>query len=178
MKKRTSQNFWPQINSVIDYFIKTAWSLVSKTGFNFFWVSNFWKRDISSASEKTFPGFFVPAELSQRGFLVHKKSIAPCQLVSWHSVEPRALTCPFRQSNAWSLLSLHPTHVHLWERLSVFQSWLLSRDSTDKGFVIWHFLRCFVQIVSLLSLNIWIRIVSTTNDLVDSITLIGRLNRH
>ena len=34
----------------------------------------------------------------------------------------RALTCPFKQSNPsmWSLLSWHPTHTHLWVRLSVF----------------------------------------------------------
>jgi len=45
-------------------------------------------------------------------------------LVNWcrHSVEPHALTCPFKRSNlsAWSLLSWHPTHTHLSGRLILF----------------------------------------------------------
>jgi len=40
------------------------------------------------------------------------------------SASSRALTCPFKQSNAsvWSLfkLSWHLTHTHLWVRLSIF----------------------------------------------------------
>ena len=42
----------------------------------------------------------------QRGVLVHKNSLASCQRC--HSVEPRALTCPFKQSNlsAWSRQNL------------------------------------------------------------------------
>jgi len=40
----------------------------------------------------------------------------------------------------------------------------------DKGFVIWHFLNyCMVQIVSLWSFNIGVRIISTTIELVDRI---------
>jgi len=52
------------------------------------------------------------------GVLVHKNSLASCQRCR-HSVEPRALTCPFKQSNlsAWSLLSWHPAHKYLWGRL-------------------------------------------------------------
>ena len=39
-----------------------------------------------------------------RGVVVHKNSLAFCQRCR-QSVEPRALTCPFKQSNlsAWSL---------------------------------------------------------------------------
>ena len=43
--------------------------------------------------------------------------------MSCHSVEPRALTCPFKQSNlsARSLLSSHPTHTYLWGRRCIIQ---------------------------------------------------------
>ena len=41
---------------------------------------------------------------------------------------------------------------------------------SDKGFVIWHFLHCcFLQVVSLWSLSIWIRIIFNTNKSVDKI---------
>ena len=51
-------------------------------------------------------------------FLVNNNSLTSCQQCR-HSIEPRALTCPFKQSNssAWSLLSWHPTHTYLWRRL-------------------------------------------------------------
>ena len=47
----------------------------------------------------------------KRVVLVQKNSLASCQRCR-HSVEPRALTCPFKQSDliAWSLLIGHPTH--------------------------------------------------------------------
>jgi len=43
----------------------------------------------------------------KRGVLVHKNSLASYQRCS-HSVKPRALTCPFKQSNlsAWSYPNL------------------------------------------------------------------------
>ena len=62
---------------------------------------------------------FVIAQISlKRGVLVQKNSLASCQRCR-HSVEPRALTCPFKHSDliAWSLLIGHPTHKHLWGRL-------------------------------------------------------------
>jgi len=87
------------------------------------------KRDISGASERAFPGFqvwaiFWVAELpSKRGILVHKNSLACCQRYC-HSVESRALTCPFKHSNlsVWSLLSWHLIHTYLWGRLCFIQA--------------------------------------------------------
>jgi len=89
-------------------------------------AANFWKRDISSASERAFPGglaIFLVAQLPpKKGVLVHKNSLASYQRCS-HSVEPCALMCPFKQSNlsAWSLLGWHPTHTYLWGRLCSIQ---------------------------------------------------------
>ena len=97
VNKTTYQNLWPRINS-------------------------FWKHDISSASERAFPGFlaiFLVAQLSlKRGVSVQKNSLASSQRCR-HSVEPRALTCPFKHSDliAWSILIGHPTHKYLWGRL-------------------------------------------------------------
>jgi len=56
-----------------------------------------------------FLAIFLVAQLSpKRGVLVHKNSLASCQRCR-HSVEPRALTCPFKHSDllAW-LLELTP----------------------------------------------------------------------
>jgi len=56
-------------------------------------------------------GFFAIILVAQlppkRGVIVHKNSLISYQLRR-HSVEPRALTCPFKQSNlsAWSCLNL------------------------------------------------------------------------
>jgi len=59
-------------------------------------------------------------------------------LVNWRrlSVESRTLTCPFKQNNpsVWSLLSWHPTHTHLWMRLSVFLKLFVS-TITDSDYV-------------------------------------------
>ena len=45
-----------------------------------------------------------------------------------------------------------------------------SQHQCDKGFVMWHFLsECLEQIVSLWSLSIKVRIIFTTNELVDRI---------
>jgi len=59
---------------------------------------------------------------TKRGFLIHKNSLASCQRCR-HSVEPRTLTCTFKQSNLspWSLLSWHPTHTYLRRRLCFIQ---------------------------------------------------------
>ena len=42
--------------------------------------------------------FWLLNYLQKEGLLVHKNSLASCQRCR-HSVEPRALTCPFKQSN-------------------------------------------------------------------------------
>ena len=73
-------------------------------------AAKFGKRDISRASEKAFPvlAMFLVAQLPpKREVLVHKNSLASYQRCR-HSVEPRALTCPLKQSNliAWSCLNL------------------------------------------------------------------------
>jgi len=59
----------------------------------------------------------------QKEVFLHKNSLASCQGCR-HSVEPRALTCPFKHSDliAWLLLSWHPTHKCLWERLCFCQA--------------------------------------------------------
>jgi len=56
VKKTTCKNIWPRINSLI----KTARSAVSKNRAErgCFFLRQFWKHDISSASEQAFPGFF------------------------------------------------------------------------------------------------------------------------
>jgi len=63
-----------------------------------------------------FLAIFLVAQLSpKRGVWVHENSLASCQRCR-HSVEPRALTCPFKHSDliAWSILCWHP----LWQILS------------------------------------------------------------
>jgi len=91
----------------INELIKTAKRSFKKLrGARFFFMaasaSKLLKLNISSASERAFPGFgaiFLAAQLPpKRGDLVHKNSLASCQRCR-HSVEPRALTCPFKQSN-------------------------------------------------------------------------------
>jgi len=64
---------------------------------------------------RVFWAVFLVAQLSpKKGVLVHKNSLASCQWCH-HSVEPRALTCPFKRIDliAWSLLSGHPSHEYL-----------------------------------------------------------------
>jgi len=58
--------------------------------------------------------FLVAQPSPKRSVLVQKKSLASCQQCR-HSVEPRALTCPFKQSDliAWSLLIGQPAHKYL-----------------------------------------------------------------
>jgi len=61
-----------------------------------------------------------------------------------------------------------PPAVHVCYKL--FWNWngVVRFVSLDKGFVIWHFHNyCLVQIVSLWSLSIGVRIIFTTNELVD-----------
>jgi len=82
--------------------------------------ATFWKRSISSVLNRAFPGSFgyffgFRSPSKNRGILVHKNSLAFYQRYG-HSVESRALSCAFKQSNlsAWSLVSWHPTHTYPW----------------------------------------------------------------
>ena len=108
VNKTTSQNLWPRINS--NEFINSA-VLKNRAERSFFltlvarWREHF----------RVFLEIFLVAQLSpKRGVLVYKNSLASCQQCC-HSVEPRALTCPFKHSDliAWSLLIGHPTHKYL-----------------------------------------------------------------
>jgi len=73
--------------------INTARSVVSKICAQRGFLLKFWKRDISSASEKAFPRVFGDFSgcrtSSKRGILVHKTELAFCQWYC-HSVESRA----------------------------------------------------------------------------------------
>jgi len=88
---------------------------------------NFENTTLVARQREHFRGFlaiFLVAQISpRRGVLVQKNSLASCQRCR-HSVEPRALTCPFKQSDliAWSLLSSHPTHKYLRGRLCFVQA--------------------------------------------------------
>jgi len=88
---------------------------------------NFEHTILAARRREHFRGFlaiFLDAQLSpKRDVLVHKNSLASCQRCR-HSVEPHALTCPFKHSDliAWSLLRWHPTHKHLWGRLCFVQA--------------------------------------------------------
>ena len=107
----TSQNLWPRIISnpfIIQNRAKRSCKNLRGALFSFVAsAAKFWKRDISSASERVFPGFvghfFGCSIPSKRGVSVHKNSLAFCQRCR-QSVEPRALMCPFKQRNlsAWS----------------------------------------------------------------------------
>ena len=91
-------------------------------------ATKFWKSGISGASGSLglFGDVFGCSTPSKSSVLLHKNSLVSCQ---WrrHSVEPRALTCPFKQSNmsAWSLLSWHPTYKYLRGRLCVVHFFLV-----------------------------------------------------
>ena len=126
--------------------------------------------------------FLVAQIPTKRGVLVHKNSLASYQWCR-HSVEPCALTCPFKQSNlsAWSCSNLYAlgqafpllyvvSYKLFWNWNGVVR--FVSQEVWfDKGFVIWNFLHyCLVQTVSLWSLSIGVGIIFTTNELVDRIT--------
>jgi len=115
MKKTFLRIFGPEL-ILINTSNKTARSAVSKKcaeRVSFFAASaaKFCKRANSITSERAFPGgfgeIFGCSTPSDRGISTHKNSLASCQRCR-HSVEPRALTCPFKQSNlsAWSRQNL------------------------------------------------------------------------
>ena len=99
VKKQLLRIFGPELIR-ITVLIKTARSAA------FFFAASaakFWKRDISTIwarRREHFRGFlatFLIVQLPPKwGVLVHKNSLASCQRCR-HSVEPRALTCPFKQ---------------------------------------------------------------------------------
>jgi len=106
--------------------IKTAWSAVLKTARSTVLFLRHQPRNFENMTLvarrrvhfRVFLAIFFVAQLSpKRGVLVHKNLLASCQRCR-HSVEPRTLTCPFKQSDliAWSLLIGHPTHKYLWGR--------------------------------------------------------------
>ena len=88
-----------------------------------------WKHGVEESISVGCGGFFdaeLPGWIQKQGFEYTRiRSL----VVTWccHSVEPRALTCPFKQSNlsAWSLMSWHPTLAYtplrLRETLCVFK---------------------------------------------------------
>jgi len=102
------ETMFGQIN-LINSLIKTAQSAVSKNWF--FLRRNFENVTLVARRRVHFRGFwviFLDAQLPpKRGVLVHQNSLAFYQRWS-HSVEPHALTCPFKQSNlsAWSYPNL------------------------------------------------------------------------
>ena len=122
--KTTSQNLWPRINwnhakctfkkptrSAFFFFsdlgqgcgvsLFRPWSRLRRQPRNFENVTLVARRREHS---QVFLTIFLVAQLPPtRGVLVHKNSLASGQRCR-HSVEPRALTCPFKQSNlsAWS----------------------------------------------------------------------------
>jgi len=111
VKKITSQNLWPRINSSSRGFKETR---------SFFWrrqPRNFENMTLVASRREHFRAIFLVAQLSpRRGVLEQMNSLASCQRRR-HSVEPRALMCPFKHSDliAWSLFKLigHPTHKYL-----------------------------------------------------------------
>jgi len=120
-----------RINSLIHWLIKTARCAVSKNLRSVVFLrrhpQNFENTTLVARWREHFRGFwviFLVVQLSpKRGVLVRKNSLASCQRCR-HSVEPRALTCPFKHSDliAWSLLSWYPTHKYLWGRLCFVQA--------------------------------------------------------
>jgi len=76
-----------------------------RTAWFFFWrrqLRNFANLTLVARRREHFWGvlvIFLVAQLPpKRGVLLHKNSLASCHRCR-HSVKPRALTCPFKQSN-------------------------------------------------------------------------------
>jgi len=92
VKKITSQNLRPRIDWWINTVLKSFFLAASAAKFY----------TLVARRRKHFRGFwaiFLVAQLPPKwGVLRHKDSLASCQRCR-HSVEPRALTCPFKQSN-------------------------------------------------------------------------------
>jgi len=110
VKKMTSQKLWPRIHGSI----KTAQRLQKSREARVFFLPrqprNFEIVVLVARRRKHFGGvlaiFLVSQLPPRRCIIVHKNSVASCQLCR-HSVEARALTCLFKQNDlsAWSLLS-------------------------------------------------------------------------
>jgi len=109
VKKRLLRMFGPELIR-INELINTARSAVSKTARStvFFVRHQPQKVARQRVNVRGFLAIFLVAHLSpKRVVLLHKNSLASYQRCS-HSVEPRALTCPFKQSilSAWSYPNL------------------------------------------------------------------------
>jgi len=132
----------------------------------------FWKRDISSTSFfGDLCGCWTP---SKSGVLVHKNSITSklYHYQSWVVISRIWKNClsDFKWSGhrlAHVFADGSSTASHKRERIGVVR--FVSQEVwCDKVFVIWQFLNyCLEQIVSSRSLRIGVRIVFTTNELVD-----------
>ena len=149
-RKQLLRMFGPELIR-INSLIKTARGAVLKNSAErgFFCAASaakFWKRDISSASESAFPGVFgdiFGVQLPpKRGILVHKTSLAAYQRCS-HIVEPRALTCSFKQSklSVWSYLGeafplLYVVSYKLFWNCNGVVRFVSQEVWFDKGFVI------------------------------------------
>ena len=109
---------------------------------------------LAACRREHFRGFlaiFLVAQLPPKRVVSVKKNLLASYQRCRHSVEPRALTCPFKQSNlsAWSCLNLQalgeafPRPYVISYKL--FWNWngvvrFVSQEVWfDKGFVIWHF---------------------------------------
>ena len=128
MKQTTCQNLWPWINELRINFLKPREAKFQKTARSlilFFAapITIFRKCNISSASEKAFPGvfgdFFV-ANLPQKKRCVETQKCT-CVL-STGVVKSRALTCPFKKV-IWVLghCRVKTPHIHTSEWDSLFQ---------------------------------------------------------
>jgi len=109
----SAENNFSKSSIRINELIKTMRSAISKSRAERDFLrrqpQNFENVTLAAHQRKHFWGFgrfFGLLNQVQRSILVHKNSLASCQRYH-HSVESRALTCPFKQSNlsAWSLLS-------------------------------------------------------------------------
>jgi len=138
---------------------------------------------LAARRREHFRGFlaiFLVAQLPPKRVVSVKKNLLASYQRCRHSVEPRALTCPFKQSNlsAWSCLNLQAlgeafprpyviSYKLFWHWNGVVR-FVSQEVSFDKGFVIWHFLNyCLVQVTSSWLFSIRVEIIFTTNELVD-----------
>jgi len=162
MNKTTSQNLWPRINS----------NEVNTARFLFLAASaaKFWKREISSTSERAFPDYFGHvfgcSTPSKRGALVHKNALTSVNGIV--TASSHALWRVLSNKVIWVLGHVVSNEMFWnWNGVVRFAS---QKVWFDKGFVIWHFCNyCFVQIVSLRSFSIGVRNIFTTTVLIDRI---------
>ena len=115
-------------------------------------VAKFWRHQINSTTEcRDFWAFFCCWNPSRKDFfwyIIIKflrvnccRQITPCQLLSLQRRAAAVLdvTCLLKQSNfsAWSLLSWHLAHTHMWGSLSVFFKAVCSPPSRRVTEIMW-----------------------------------------